>query len=74
MKNPRAAMITLDTPELNYSTLLDFALGRLTPERSLAVLKELERNPRASRDLEFILKLLNYFSEHGDEPHSAAHP
>jgi hypothetical protein len=41
-------------------TLADFALGKLTPEASLEVIRELERNPQASRNLEFILTLMAF--------------
>jgi hypothetical protein len=41
--------------------LADFALGHLTPEASMKVSRELERNPQAYRNLEFILKLIAYF-------------
>jgi hypothetical protein len=56
-------MITLAAPPIDLDTLLDFALGKLTPEDSLKIIRELERNPQASRDLQFILKLTTYMDE-----------
>jgi hypothetical protein len=54
-------MITLATPPIDINTLVDFALGKLSTEDSLKIIQEIERNPQASRDLEFILKLMCFF-------------
>jgi hypothetical protein len=39
--------------------LIEFALGRLSPEDSLAVLDEVERDPNLSHDLELVIEILN---------------
>jgi hypothetical protein len=39
--------------------LVDFALGRLSSEESLAVLEQIENDPQLSEDLEFIITILN---------------
>jgi len=52
---------TKPAPKIDFNTLADFALGNLAPESALIVIRELERSPQASRDLEFILKLIAYF-------------
>jgi hypothetical protein len=56
-------MITLATPPIDLDTLIDFAFGKLSTEDSLKIIQEIERNPQASRDLEFILKLMTYMDE-----------
>jgi anti-sigma factor RsiW len=47
--------------------LIDFARGKLSPEESLAVLEELEKDPRVSRDLELILSLMGLSREEWEE-------
>ena len=61
-------MITLATPPIDLDTLIDFALGKLSPKDSLKIIQELKRSPQASRDLELILKLLNYFDQERKKP------
>ena len=55
---------------INSSTLVDFALGKLSPEESLRVLKEVETNKKLSDDLDFIIQLMVYFRDEfgGDAP------
>ena len=40
--------------------LSDLVLGHLSPEDSLKLLDEIEKDPRASADLEFVIGLLNF--------------
>ena len=62
----------MPAPTMDLCTLADFALGRLTPKVSMKVSRELERNPQAYRNLEFILKLIAYFEvEQNKAQHSA---
>ncbi len=58
-------MITLARTPPDINTLVDFALGKLSPEDSLKILQELKRNPQASRDLEFILKIVAHIEYMG---------
>jgi len=51
---------------LEISTIVDFALGHLPPEKALKVLDEIEKDPKASELLEIILKVIEYF--HKTEP------
>lgn len=43
---------------IDLCKLADFILGNLSPEDSVAVYRELERNPEALRNLEIILKVI----------------
>jgi hypothetical protein len=61
-------MITLATPSIDVDTLIDFALGKLSPKDSLKIIQELKRSPQASRDLELILNLLNHFDQDRRKP------
>ena len=56
-------MITPPDPNPDFSTLVDYAMGRLSTEDSLKITQELERNPQASKTLEFILGLIDLFEE-----------
>ena len=47
--------------------LIDFAKGKLSPEESLAVLNEIEKNPELSGNLEIVLGLLRMSREEWDE-------
>ena len=47
--------------------LSDLVLGHLSPEDSLKLLDEIEKDPRASADLEFVIGLLN-FAKHNPVP------
>ena len=60
-------MINLDSNDIPYSTLLDFALGRLPADQALKVVTEAERNPKVSKDLEFVIKILNFFKDQRGE-------
>ncbi len=53
---------------INFCTLTDFAMGNLSPEASMEVVRELERNPQASQDLELVLKLIEYFRDEQEKP------
>ena len=44
---------------LDTQQLIDFALGLLSPEESMAVLEILERDEEASRALETIIEIMN---------------
>ena len=59
---------------VDLCTLTDFALGHLSTEESLKIIDELERNPKASRDLEFILKLIAHLENEEKESASAREP
>ncbi len=59
---------------VDLCTLTDFALGNLTTEESLKVIAELERDPQATRDLEFILKLIAHLENEEKESASAREP
>ena len=62
-------MITPSDPNPDFSTLVDYAMGRLSMENSLKITQELERNPQASKTLDFILGLIDLFEEqHRDDP------
>jgi hypothetical protein len=52
--------------KIDFPTLLDFALGRLTPDESIKVLDEVEKDPQLSHDLDLVIKLLEFFRKHGD--------
>jgi hypothetical protein len=52
--------------KIDFPTLLDFALGRLTREESNRVLDEVEKNPQLSYDLNLVIKLLELVRERGD--------
>ena len=47
--------------------ITDFALGKLSPERSLQVLEEMERDPAGSRRLDVVADMVRLGTEHGDE-------
>jgi len=47
-------------PKLSSSQLSDFVLGKLSPEESLRVLDELERDPDASETVDYYASLLAY--------------
>ena len=47
-------------PKLSSSQLSDFVLGKLSPEESLRVLDELERDPEASETVDYYASLLAY--------------
>jgi hypothetical protein len=59
--DPTSRQITMPTPELDFNTLADFAFGNLNSVESLRVEGELKHNLDASRNLEFILKLIAHF-------------
>jgi hypothetical protein len=44
---------------IQTSTIIDFAHGRLTPEESLGLLKSMEEDPRASKELDLVVDLMN---------------
>ena len=44
---------------IQTSTIVDFAHGRLTPEESLGLLESIEKDPRASRELDLVVELMN---------------
>ena len=52
-------------PRLDASQLSDFVLGKLSPEESLRVLDELERDPEASHTVDFYASLLAYAQGEG---------
>ena len=41
------------------STIVDFAHGRLTPKESLGLLEAIEKDPRASKNLDLVVDLMN---------------
>ena len=45
--------------KIQTSTIIDFAHGRLTPEESLGLLESIERDPRASEELDLVVDLMN---------------
>ena len=51
----------------NTSSISDLALGKLSPEESLKVLEEVEKNPQASMELELAADLLNFVALEGKE-------
>ena len=59
-------MITLDPSDISYTTLFDFALGKLTAHEALKVTTEVGRNPKVHTDLEFVFKVLNLAQKEGD--------
>ena len=62
-------MATTDASTPDLSLLIDYARGKLTVEDSLKITEELEQNPTASKNLEFILKLIAFFEEQlADDP------
>ena len=54
-------------PKLTPSQLSDFVLGKLSPEESLRVLDELERDPEASKTVDYYSSLLAYAQGEGKE-------
>ena len=52
-------------PKLTPSQLSDFVLGKLSPEESLRVLDELERDPEASQTVDYYASLLAYAQGEG---------
>ena len=61
----------------NINSIIDLAKGNLSPEDSLKVLEEVNRNPEASRELDDVSNLMNFVAVEGEsvfeEPeHSAA--
>ena len=62
-------MITPPDRNPDFSKLVDYAMGRLSMGDSLMITEQLEANPQASKNLEFILKLVNLIEElHKDDP------
>jgi tetratricopeptide (TPR) repeat protein len=63
-------------PTFNSSRLSDFVLGKLSPEESLRVLDELERDPEASQAVDDYAALLVYAQGEGREvfERRVAHP
>ena len=53
--------------ESNMSSISDLALGILSPEESLKILEEVEKNPQASMELELATDLLNFVALEGKE-------
>ncbi len=53
--------------EQNMSSIRDLALGKLSPEESLKVLEELERNPEASEELDVVADLMNFVALQGED-------
>lgn len=49
--------------KIRTSTIIDFAQGRLTPAESLGLLESIERDPRASRELDLVVDLMNEASD-----------
>ena len=60
-------MIRSDSSDIPYNTLVDFVLGKLAPDDMLKVLSASERSRKVSQDLEFVIKILNFFIAHGEE-------
>jgi hypothetical protein len=60
-------MTTDHTRRPDYSTLQEFAFGRLTLEESRRVLEWVEKDPEVSRDLELILHLMGLSDEEWDK-------
>jgi hypothetical protein len=58
----------MPTTKITFCTLTDFAMGNLSPEASQEVIRELERNPQASKDLELVLMLIDYFKREQEKP------
>jgi hypothetical protein len=48
---------------IQTSTIVDFAHGRLTPEESFGLLESIEKDPRASKDLDLVVDLMNEASD-----------
>ncbi len=44
---------------IQSSTIIDFALGKLTPAESLGLLESIEKDPRASEELDLVVDLMN---------------
>ncbi len=55
------------TRKIQKSKLIDFAMGKLTPEESLSIIEMLEKDPVASRELEVISGILNIAALEGQE-------
>ena len=45
--------------KIRTSTIIDFAKGRLTPAESLGLLESIEKDPRASKELDLVVDLMN---------------
>lgn len=57
-------------PNLSVSTIIDFALGHLSPEESLRVQDQIERDPEASKTLELVLLIIEHFQQSQSHPSS----
>lgn len=44
---------------IQSSTIIDFALGKFTPAESLGLLESIEKDPRASEELDLVVDLMN---------------
>ena len=53
----------MPTNSIDLCTLLEFAQGKLSPQESLKIIQEMERNPQVSRNAEFILGMMAYIEE-----------
>jgi hypothetical protein len=53
--------------EYDFDKLRDFALGKLSPEESLAILDQLEKDPELSSQFELVLALLDLSKEDWDK-------
>lgn len=51
----------------NSTSLIDFAMGKLSAEESLRVIEELERDPAASAELDDVMDIVNFSAIHGEE-------
>jgi hypothetical protein len=65
-------MTSQHDPRPDFSTLQDFAHGRLTPEESLRVLDWLEKDPEVSRDFELVLALMGLSREEWERREKSA--
>jgi hypothetical protein len=64
----------MPAPTIDFSVLTDFALGNLSPEASAKVIRILERDPEASRQLEVILNLIADYEKRQKQPPRLADP
>jgi len=53
--------------QIQISTIIDFAHGRLTPAESLGLLESIEKDPRASKELDLVVDLMNEAGDPGSK-------
>ena len=65
-------MTTKRNPRPDFTTLEEFARGRLSQEESLRVLDWVENDPDVSRDLELVLALMGLSREEWERREKSA--